>query len=184
MSRRAGIELRVHPTLIPAKRLIANVEGVMNAVLVKGDAVGPTLYYGAGAGAEPTASAVIADLVDVTRMHTADPEHRVPHLAFQPDQLSSTPVLPIEDVETSYYLRMRVADRPGVLADITRILADCRISIESMVQKQQVRGKREVDIVFLTHRALERDVNQAIKKMGKLKTVLGAIVRIRAESLL
>ncbi len=186
ITRRAkkGIELRVHPTLIPTRRLIANVEGVMNAILVKGDAVGPTLYYGAGAGALPTASAVVADLVDVTRLITADPEHRVPHLAFQPDQLSSTPVLPIEDVETSYYLRMRVADRPGVLADITRILADCRISIESMVQKQQVRGKREVDIVFLTHRALERDVNQAIKRMGKLKTVLGAIVRIRAESLL
>jgi len=137
-----GFELRVHPTLIPTRRLIANVEGVMNAILVKGDAVGATLYYGAGAGAYPTASAVIADLVDVTRMHTADPEHRVPHLAFQPDQLSNTPVLPIEDVETSYYLRMRVADRPGVLADITRILADCRISIESMVQKQQVTGKR------------------------------------------
>jgi homoserine dehydrogenase len=179
-----GIELRVHPTLIPSRRLIANVEGVMNAILVKGDAVGPTLYYGAGAGALPTASAVVADLVDVTRLITADPEQRVPHLAFQPDQLSDTPVLPIEDVETSYYLRMRVADRPGVLADITRILADCRISIESMVQKQQVRGKREVDIVFLTHRALERDVNQAIKRMAKLKTVLGAIVRIRAESLL
>jgi homoserine dehydrogenase len=186
ITRRAkkGIELRVHPTLVPTRRLIANVEGVMNAILVKGDAVGPTLYYGAGAGAQPTASAVVADLVDVTRLITADPEHRVPHLAFQPDQLSNTPVLPIEDVETSYYLRMRVADRPGVLADITRILADCRISIESMVQKQQVAGKREVDIVFLTHRAIERDVNAAIKKMGKLKTVLGSIVRIREESLL
>ena len=186
ITRRAkkGIELRVHPTLVPTRRLIANVEGVMNAILVNGDAVGPTLYYGAGAGAQPTASAVVADLVDVTRLITADPEHRVPHLAFQPDQLSNTPVLPIEDVETSYYLRMRVADRPGVLADITRILADCRISIESMVQKQQVTGKREVDIVFLTHRAIERDVNAAIKKMGKLKTVLGSIVRIRQESLL
>ncbi|HTM59080.1 MAG TPA: homoserine dehydrogenase [Burkholderiales bacterium] len=186
ITRRAkkGIELRVHPTLVPTRRLIANVEGVMNAILVKGDAVGPTLYYGAGAGAQPTASAVVADLVDVTRLITADPEHRVPHLAFQPDQLSNTPVLPIEDVETSYYLRMRVADRPGVLADITRILADCRISIESMVQKQQVTGKREVDIVFLTHRAIERDVNAAIRKMGKLKTVLGSIVRIRQESLL
>jgi len=177
ITRRAkkGIELRVHPTLVPTRRLIANVEGVMNAILVNGDAVGPTLYYGAGAGAQPTASAVVADLVDVTRLITADPE---------PDQLSNTPVLPIEDVETSYYLRMRVADRPGVLADITRILADCRISIESMVQKQQVTGKREVDIVFLTHRAIERDVNAAIKKMGKLKTVLGSIVRIRQESLL
>src|SRR2546426_12006073 len=170
-----GIELRVHPTLVPTRRLIANVEGVMNAILVKGDAVGPTLYYGAGAGALPTASAVVADLVDVTRLITADPEHRVPHLAFQPDQLSNTPVLPIADVETSYYLRMRVADKPGVLADITRVLADCRISIEAMVQKQPAERKREVDIVMLTHRALERDVNQAIKKMGKLKTVLGAI---------
>ena len=186
ITRRAkkGIELRVHPTLVPARRLIANVEGVMNAILVNGDAVGPTLYYGAGAGALPTASAVVADLVDVTRLITADPEHRVPHLAFQPDQLSDVPVLPIDDVETSYYLRMRVADRPGVLADITRILADCRISIEAMVQKQQVQRKREVDIVFLTHRALERHVNDAIKKMGKLKTVLGNIVRIRQESLL
>jgi homoserine dehydrogenase len=183
-----GIELRVHPTLIPAKRLIANVEGVMNAILVNGDAVGPTLYYGAGAGSQPTASAVVADLVDVTRLITADPEHRVPHLAFQPDQLSDTPVLPIGDVETSYYLRMRVADKPGVLADITRILADCRISIEAMVQKQPAHsaegGERAVDIVMLTHRALERDVDQAMAKIGKLKTVLGDIVRLRQEALL
>src|SRR5260221_4573532 len=124
-----GIELRVHPTLVPTRRLIANVEGVMNAILVKGDAVGPTLYYGAGAGAQPTASAVVADLVDVTRLITADPEHRVPHLAFQPDQLSQVPILGIQEVETSYYLRMRVTDKPGVLADITRILADSKISI-------------------------------------------------------
>jgi len=179
-----GIELRVHPTLVPTRRLIANVEGVMNAILVKGDAVGPTLYYGAGAGALPTASAVVADLVDVTRLITADPEHRVPHLAFQPDQLSNTPVLPIADVETSYYLRMRVADKPGVLADITRILADCHISIEAMVQKQPPERMRQVDIVMLTHRALERDVNQAIAKIEKLKTVLGKIVRLRQESLL
>ena len=129
-----GIELRVHPTLIPARRLIANVEGVMNAILVKGDAVGPTLYYGAGAGAYPTASAVIADLVDVTRMHTADPENRVPHLAFQPDRMSKLPILPMAEVETSYYLRMRVHDKPGVLADITRILAKGAISIDAMVQ--------------------------------------------------
>src|SRR5207244_6055602 len=160
--KKKGIELRVHPTLVPAKRLIANVEGVMNAILVNGDAVGPTLYYGAGAGSQPTASAVVADLVDVTRLITADPEHRVPHLAFQPDQLSDTPVLPIDDVETSYYLRMRVADKPGVLADITRILADCRISIDAMVQKEPAEGQRQVDIVMLTHRALERDVNQAM----------------------
>src|SRR5437762_6559146 len=158
ITRRAkkGIELRVHPTLVPTRRLIANVEGVMNAILVKGDAVGPTLYYGAGAGALPTASAVVADLVDVTRLITADPEHRVPHLAFQPDQLANTPVLPIDDVETSYYLRMRVADKPGVLAEITRVLADFRISIEAMVQREPQR--QQVDIVMLTHRALERDV--------------------------
>src|SRR3989442_1794024 len=147
-----GIELRVHPTLVPTRRLIANVEGVMNAILVNGDAVGPTLYYGAGAGSQPTASAVGADLGDVTRLITADPGHRVPHLAFQPDQLSDTPVLPIGDVETSYYLRMRVADKPGVLADITRILADCRISIDAMVQKEPPAGQREVDIVILPNR--------------------------------
>jgi homoserine dehydrogenase len=179
-----GIELRVHPTLIPSRRLIANVEGVMNAILVKGDAVGPTLYYGAGAGALPTASAVVADLVDVTRLITADPEQRVPHLAFQPDQLSDTPVLPIGDVETSYYLRMRVKDEPGVLADIARILADCRISIDAMVQKEPAEGEKQVDIVMLTHRALESDVNQATKRIEKLKTVLGKIVRLRQEALL
>ncbi len=138
--RASGIELRVHPTLIPARRLLANVEGVMNAVLVKGDAVGPTLYYGAGAGAEPTASAVVADLVDVTRLHTADPEHRVPHLAFQPDSLSATPILPIAEVRTAYYLRLRVADKPGVLADITRILADAGISIGAVLQKEPAEG--------------------------------------------
>jgi homoserine dehydrogenase len=142
--------LRVHPTLIPARRLIANVEGVMNAVLVKGDAVGATMYYGAGAGAQPTASAVVADLVDVTRMHTADPENRVPHLAFQPDALSDAPILPMEDVETSYYLRLRVLDRPGVLADITRILADLSISIDAMVQKEPGEGEEQVDIIMLT----------------------------------
>jgi homoserine dehydrogenase len=179
-----GIELRVHPTLIPTRRLIANVEGVMNAILVNGDAVGPTLYYGAGAGAQPTASAVVADLIDVTRLITADPEHRVPHLAFQPDRLSSFPILGIQDVETSYYLRMRVADKPGVLADITRILADSRISIEAMVQKEPAAGQRQVDIVLLTHVALERDVAQAMGKIGRLKTVLGEIVRLRMESLL
>src|SRR6266850_1816055 len=186
ITRRAakGIELRVHPTLVPARRLLANVEGVMNGILVKGDAVGPTLYYGAGAGSQPTASAVVADLIDITRLITADPEHRVPHLAFQPDQLSNTPVLPIGDVETSYYLRMRVADQPGVLADITRILADCRISIEAMVQKQPAGQVREVDIVMLTHHALERDVDEAMAKMAKLKTVLGGIIRLRQEALL
>jgi homoserine dehydrogenase len=179
----AGIELRVHPTLIPAKRLIANVEGVMNAVLVKGDAVGATLYYGAGAGAEPTASAVIADLVDVTRMHTADPEHRVPHLAFQPDQLSDTPFLPIGDVETSYYFRMRVVDRPGVLADITRILADRDISIDAMIQKEPSEGEDQTDIILLTHLTVERSVDAALAAIEALPTVRGKVVRIRLEAL-
>jgi homoserine dehydrogenase len=179
----AGYELRVHPTLVPGKRLIANVEGAMNAVLVKGDAVGATLYYGAGAGAEPTASAVIADLVDVTRMHTADPEHRVPHLAFQPDQLSDVPVLPIGEVETSYYLRMRVDDRPGVLADITRILADRDISIDAMIQKEPDEGEDQTDIILLTHRSVEKRVVDAIRAIEALSTVRGAVVRIRLEDL-
>src|SRR5512145_239698 len=179
-----GIELRVHPTLVPARRLIANVEGVMNAILVKGDAVGPTLYYGAGAGAQPTASAVVADLVDVTRLITADPEQRVPHLAFQPDQLSDERVLSIHEIETSYYLRMRVMDKPGVLADITRILADSSISIEAMVQKEPGEGERQVDIVLLTNRALEADVNRAIGAIERLPTVLGPVTRIRVEPLL
>jgi len=179
----AGIELRVHPTLIPSRRLIANVEGVMNAVLVKGDAVGPTMYYGAGAGAEPTASAVIADLVDVTRMHTADPEHRVPHLAFQPDQLTDVPILPIADVVTSFYLRMRVDDKPGVLADITRILADRDISIEAMIQKEPPEGQDRTDIILLTHRTVERNVIDAIARIEALPTVRDKIVRIRMEEL-
>ncbi len=178
-----GIELRVHPTLVPAKRLIANVEGAMNAVLVKGDAVGATLYYGPGAGAEPTASAVIADLVDVTRMHTADPEHRVPHLAFQPDQLSNIPFLPMGEVRTSYYLRMRVLDRPGVLADITRILADREISIEAMIQKEPPEGEDRTDIILLTHQSIERQVVDAIAKIESLPTVNGKVVRIRMEEL-
>jgi homoserine dehydrogenase len=180
---REGIELRVHPTLIPHKRLIANVEGAMNAVLVKGDATGPTLYYGAGAGAEATASAVIADLVDVTRMHTADPEHRVPHLAFQPDQLTDVPFLPIGEVVTSYYLRMRVEDRPGVLADITRILADREISIDAMIQKEPSEGEEQTDIILLTHRIVEKNVVDAIAKIESLPTVRGKIVRIRLEEL-
>ncbi|MBK6335668.1 MAG: homoserine dehydrogenase [Betaproteobacteria bacterium] len=179
----AGIELRVHPTLIPARRLIANVEGVMNAVLVKGDAVGATLYYGAGAGAEPTASAVIADLVDVTRMHTADPEHRVPHLAFQPDQLSDTPFLPMAEVETGYYLRMRVDDKPGVLADITRILADRDISIDAMIQKEPSEGEAQTDIILLTHRTREKNVVAALGAIESLPTVAGPVIRIRLEEL-
>jgi homoserine dehydrogenase len=178
-----GIELRVHPTLVPAKRLIANVEGAMNAVLVKADAVGPTLYYGPGAGAEPTASAVIADLVDVTRMHTADPEHRVPHLAFQPDRLSAIPFLPIGEVVTSYYLRMRVQDRPGVLADITRILADRDISIDAMIQKEPPEGEAQTDIILLTHRTVEKNAVAAIAAIEALSTVSGRVVRIRLEAL-
>ena len=181
---RSGIELRVHPTLIPARRLIANVEGVMNAILVKGDAVGATLYYGAGAGAQPTASAVVADLVDVTRLITADPEQRVPHLAFQADQLSDEKILGMEAVETACYLRMRVQDKPGVLAAITRTLADSRISIEAMVQKEPGEGERQVDIVLLTNRALEKDLNRAIERIEKLPAVLGAVTRIRVEPLL
>ena len=181
---KAGIELRVHPTLVPTRRLIANVEGVMNGILVKGDAVGPTLYYGAGAGSMPTASAVVADLVDVTRLITADPEHRVPHLAFQPDQLSDIPVLPMGEVETSYYLRMRVVDKPGVLADLTRILADASISIDAMVQKKPAEGESRVDIVLLTHRAIEKNVDGAIRKIEKLRSVVGKVTRIRLEGLL
>jgi homoserine dehydrogenase len=185
ITRRAknGIELRVHPTLIPMRRLIANVEGVMNAVLVKGDAVGATLYYGAGAGAEPTASAVVADLVDITRMHTADPEHRVPHLAFQPDQLSNTPILAMEEVETSYYLRMRVQDKPGVLADVTRILADLNISIDAMIQKEPGEGEKQTDIILLTHITQEKNINAALAKIEALSTITGKVTRIRLEEL-
>jgi homoserine dehydrogenase len=178
-----GIELRVHPTLIPEKRLIANVEGVMNAILVKGDAVGQTMYYGAGAGAEPTASAVVADLVDVARMLTADPEHRVPHLAFQPGQLASTPILPMSEVETSYYLRMRVYDKPGVLADITRILADLGISIDAMVQKEPSEGEVQVNIIMLTHLTIEKNVDAALAKIEALPVVAAKITRIRLEQL-
>jgi homoserine dehydrogenase len=178
-----GIELRVHPTLIPARRLIANVEGVMNAILVQGDAVGATMYYGAGAGAEPTASAVVADLVDVTRMHTADPEHRVPHLAFQPDQLSSIAILPMDEVVTSYYMRMRVVDRPGVLADITRILADRGISIDAMVQKEPSEGEEQVDIIMLTHETREKHIKAAISAIENLAVVTGKVIRIRLEEL-
>ncbi|HXF67695.1 MAG TPA: homoserine dehydrogenase [Burkholderiales bacterium] len=179
----SGIELRVHPTLVPARRLIANVEGVMNAILVKGDAVGQTLYYGAGAGAEPTASAVVADLVDVARMLTADPEHRVPHFAFQPGALADTPILPMGEVETRCYLRMRVQDRPGVLADIARILADSAISIEAMVQKEPHKGEEQVDIVMLTHLALEKNVDAAIARIERLPAVVGRVTRIRLEEL-
>ncbi|MCA3024749.1 MAG: homoserine dehydrogenase [Rhodocyclaceae bacterium] len=178
-----GIELRVHPTLIPAKRLIANVEGVMNAILVKGDAVGASMYYGRGAGAEPTASAVIADLVDVTRMLTADPEQRVPHLAFQPDQLHDTPILPMGKVETAYYLRLSAFDRPGVMADVTRILADNSISIDAMLQKEAEDGEDVVDVIILTHRCLEEQANAAIAKIEALTSMANKVVRIRLEEL-
>jgi homoserine dehydrogenase len=181
--KESGVELRVHPTLIPAKRLIANVEGAMNAVLVQADAVGATLYYGKGAGAEPTASAVIADLVEVTRLHTADPQNRVPHLAFQPDCLSDVPVLPMAEVETAYYLRMRVQDKPGVLADITRILADSHISIDAMIQKEPAEGEGETDIIILTHVCKEAAANTVIGKIEALAAVLGQVTRIRLEEL-
>jgi homoserine dehydrogenase len=178
-----GVELRVHPCLIPARRLLANVDGVMNAVVVKGDAVGPTLYYGPGAGAEPTASAVVADLVDVVRMMTADPENRVPHLAFQPDALSDLPILPIEEIETAYYLRLTVADQPGVLADIARILAEHRISIEAVIQKEPQAGQQEVPLIFLTHKVKERALNQAAAKIEALSSVKAPLHRIRLETL-
>ncbi|MGI8740063.1 MAG: homoserine dehydrogenase [Gammaproteobacteria bacterium] len=185
IARRAaqGIELRVHPTLIPHRRLIANVDGVMNAVLVRGDAVGPTLYYGRGAGAEPTASAVVADLVDVVRALTADPENRVPHLAFQPDALSDTPVLPIEAVETAFYLRLRAEDRPGVLADVTRILGDLNISIEAILQKERAEGETDVPIIMITYKVLEQNMNQAIARIERLSAVTQDVIRIRLESL-
>ncbi|HYA75360.1 MAG TPA: homoserine dehydrogenase [Burkholderiaceae bacterium] len=179
----AGVELRVHPTLVPMQRLLANVEGAMNAVLVKGDAVGTTMYYGPGAGSEPTASAVVADLVDVTRMHTADPDDRVPHLAFQADSLVQLPWLSIEETVTSYYFRMRVADQPGVLADIARILAEGRISIDALFQREPGEGENQTDIIMLTHEALERDVNVALQRIEALETVLAPVIRIRQESL-
>jgi len=178
-----GIELRVHPTLVPAKRLIANVEGAMNAVLVQGDAVGSTLYYGKGAGSEPTASAVVADLVDITRLHTADPDHRVPHLAFQPDELADTPILPIEQVVTAFYLRLQVADQAGVLAKITTILAELDISIDALLQRESAEGERQTDVIILTHNTVEGRMREALAKMQALPTVLAPIVSIRKEEL-
>ena len=178
-----GIELRIHPTLIPAKRLIANVEGAMNAVLVQGDAVGATLYYGKGAGAEPTASSVIADLVDITRLATADPEHRVPYLAFQPNAMSDIGILPIEEVVTSYYLRMLVADQTGVLADVTRILADSAISIDAMLQKEPAEGEARTDIIILTHQTQEKNILAAITKIEALASVFGEVTKLRLEEL-
>ena len=178
-----GIELRVHPTLIPERRLIANVNGVMNAVLVKGDAVGATLYYGAGAGAEPTASAVVADVIDVVRALTSDPENRVPHLAFQADSLADIPVLTSDRFKTSYYLRLNAEDKPGVLADVTRILADHHISIEAIIQKEPLGDETAIPIIMLTQITLEKEMNAAIAEIEALKTVTGKVNRIRLETL-
>ncbi len=178
-----GIELRVHPTLVPSARLIANVEGAMNAVVVQGDAVGTTLYYGKGAGSEPTASAVIADLVDITRLHTADPEQRVPHLAFQPGALSSTPILAIDEVVTAFYLRLVVADKAGVLARITGILAENDISIDAVLQRESAEGEKQTDLIILTHDTVEKRMKAALAQMQALPTVLAPIVRIRKEEL-
>jgi len=179
----AGIELRVHPTLIPGRRLLANVDGVMNAVLVHGDAVGPTLYYGAGAGRNPTASAVVADIIDVVRALTTDPENRVPHLAFQANALADTPILPIGEVETAYYLRMQAEDRPGVLASVTRILGDQGISIEAMTQKASADDDEYLPVVMLTHRIRERQMDEAIRQVEALDSIRGHMTRIRIETL-
>ncbi len=178
-----GIEVRVHPTLIPHRRLIANVDGVMNAVLVKADALGPSLYYGAGAGAEPTASAVVADIVDVARTLTVDPGNRVPHLAFQPDALSDMRILPMDDVETAYYLRIQAGDRPGVLAEITNILGELKISIEAILQKEPAPGAMDVPIIMLTHKIREQQMNEAIQRIEALDSIVGKITRIRMETL-
>ena len=181
--RETGIELRVHPTLVPASRLIASVEGAMNAVVVQGDAVGTTLYYGKGAGSEPTASAVIADLVDLARLGTADPAHRVPHLAFQPGELAATPILPIDEVVTAFYLRLRVADQAGVLAQVTSILAAQSISIDALLQRESAEGENQTDVIILTHDTVEGRMREAIGRMQQLPTVLAPIVSLRKEEL-
>ncbi|HMN91826.1 MAG TPA: homoserine dehydrogenase [Hydrogenophaga sp.] len=182
-----GVELRVHPCLVPSKRLIANVEGAMNAVVVQGDAVGTTLYYGKGAGSEPTASAVVADLVDITRLHTADPLNRVPHLAFQPDALSDLPVLPMTEVRTSYYLRLRVADQAGVLSRVTGLLAEADVSIDAVLQREADEvggeGATSTDLIILTHDTLEGTMNAVMTRMQALPSVLAPITRIRKEEL-
>jgi len=178
-----GVELRVHPTLIPEKRLVANVNGAMNAVVVKGDAVGPTLYYGAGAGAEPTASAVVADLMDVARLIDATNAQRVPYLAFQPEQVQDLAILPIDDVQSAYYLRLRASDKPGVLADVTKILGDRSISIDAMLQKEPDENETEADIVILTHITVEKNMNAAIAAIEALEAITGKVVRIRMEEL-
>ena len=178
-----GVELRVHPTLIPERRLIANVDGIMNAILIKGDALGPTMYYGAGAGADPTASAIVADLVDVVRTLTTDPNNRVPHLAFHPDALSDLKILSMEDVQTSYYLRMQVDDRPGVLAEIAQLLASQQISIEAVIQKEPAEGENVVPLIMLTHRVLEKNMNAALTQIETLESIQGKVVRLRMEHL-
>lgn len=178
-----GVELRVHPTLIPEKRLVANVNGVMNAVVVKGDAVGPTLYYGAGAGSEPTASSVVADLVDIARLMHVESQYRVPYLAFQPDAVIDLPVLPIEDISSAYYLRLRVTDKPGVLADVTKILGDRNISIDAMMQKEPAENELEANIVILTHVTIEKNMNTAINAIEGLNAIVGKVTRIRMEEL-
>jgi homoserine dehydrogenase len=185
IARRAekGVEMRVHPTLVPERRLIANVDGVMNAVLVNGDAVGPTLYYGAGAGAEPTASAVVADVVDVVRALTSDPENRVPHLAFQPGELSDLPVLDMDEVETAYYLRMQAEDKPGVMADVAGILGNEGISIEAIKQQEPAEGETHVPLVMLTHKVREGRMNGAIQAIEALDSISGEVTRIRVEHL-
>lgn len=178
-----GVELRVHPTLIPEKRLVANVNGAMNAVVVKGDAVGPTLYYGAGAGAEPTASAVVADLMDVARLSNASAEQRVPYLAFQPNSVVDLPILPIAEVESAYYLRLRASDKPGVLAGVTKILADRNISIDAMLQKEPDDNETEADIVILTHVTVEKNMDAGISEIEALPATVGKVTRIRMEEL-
>lgn len=185
IARRVGnsAELRVHPTMIPKERLLANVDGVMNAVLVQGDAVGPTLYYGAGAGDEPTASAVIADVVDLARTLTADPEHRVPHLGFQPDLLNDLDILPITETETAYYIRLSAVDKPGVLSTITQILSDAGVSIEALIQKKQPEGSETAPVILLTNRTIEKDLMRAVEKIQSLSSVVGEVCHIRVESL-
>lgn len=179
----AGVELRVHPTLIPEKRLIANVDGAMNAVVVKGDAVGPTLYYGAGAGAEPTASAVVADLVDIARLQGTTAEQRVAYLGYQLDQQQALPVLPIAEVQSAYYLRLHASDKPGVMADVTKILADLQISIDAMLQKEPQEGEVEADIVILTHTTQEKTMDAAITRIEALPAIAGTVIKIRMEAL-
>jgi homoserine dehydrogenase len=179
-----GIELRIHPCLVPAKSIIANVEGAMNAVMVQADAVGTTLYYGKGAGSEPTASAVIADLVDITRLHTADPLNRVPHLAFQPQEMRDIPILSIDKVLTAFYLRLGVADQAGVLASVTGILAEFNISIDAMLQQPSHNKEESTELIILTHQCIESQMNGALEKIQSLTTVIEPIVRIRKEELI